>query len=68
MAFAAGVDREIIERGAEDLGVDLESLISIEMDAWDEEDCPLCKAGVSINTEKIFAIPKFFILVSLLII
>ncbi|MBM3857465.1 MAG: phosphoribosyltransferase [Verrucomicrobia bacterium] len=29
---------------------ELFSLVNITMDAWDPEDCPLCKQGVPINT------------------
>ncbi len=36
---------------AEDLGVgDLKSLISVDLQSWDEKECPLCQKGVAINT------------------
>ena len=30
---------------------ELFALVNVQMDAWDAEDCPLCKAGVPINTD-----------------
>jgi orotate phosphoribosyltransferase len=37
---------------AEDIGApELFSLINISLDAWDPDECPLCKANVPINTE-----------------
>jgi orotate phosphoribosyltransferase len=37
---------------AEDLGVPvLYCLLSVDLESWTEEECPLCKAGVPINTE-----------------
>lgn len=37
---------------ADDIGVDrLECLVTITMDAWTPAECPLCKAGVAVNTE-----------------
>jgi orotate phosphoribosyltransferase len=32
-------------------GVDVKVLINKELDMWDEEDCPLCRAGIPINTD-----------------
>lgn len=29
----------------------LEALLQVKLDAWDEADCPLCKAGVPVNTD-----------------
>ncbi|MCB1197637.1 MAG: phosphoribosyltransferase [Deltaproteobacteria bacterium] len=37
---------------AEDLGVsELKSLLDVQLDAWSEQDCPLCKNDVPINVE-----------------
>lgn len=37
---------------AEQLGVpELYSLVDVTLDAWTEEDCPLCRQGVPINTQ-----------------
>ncbi len=38
---------------ATDLGrvPNLHALVNVKLDAWDEADCPLCKAGVPINTD-----------------
>jgi orotate phosphoribosyltransferase len=38
---------------AHDLGdvPELISLANVQMDAWDEQDCPLCSQEVPINTE-----------------
>ncbi|MEZ4820640.1 MAG: hypothetical protein R3A45_12455 [Bdellovibrionota bacterium] len=36
----------------EDLGVsELKSLLDVQLDAWSEQDCPLCKNDVPINVE-----------------
>ena len=38
--------------GAEVGGIErLETLIDVKMEMFDEQDCPLCKAGVPINTQ-----------------
>ncbi len=37
---------------AEQVGVlRLDALVNVKLDAWDEEDCPLCKRNVPINTD-----------------
>lgn len=38
---------------AKDLGdiPRLESLINIDMDSWEEKDCPMCKEGTPVNTD-----------------
>jgi orotate phosphoribosyltransferase len=37
---------------AEDVGAPrLEALLNVQLDTWDESDCPMCKAGVPINTD-----------------
>lgn len=52
--FVVGVGA-LCNRGgitASDIGAPkLVSLVDIALDAWDEEDCPLCKQGVPINTD-----------------
>ncbi|NLW47273.1 MAG: orotate phosphoribosyltransferase [Firmicutes bacterium] len=35
--------------GKSDFGVHTESLISIQIETWEPEDCPLCKEGASIT-------------------
>ncbi len=49
VACAALVNREKVS--GEMLGAKLTSLIEINLDAWDEKDCPLCKKNVPVNTE-----------------
>jgi len=45
----------LVNRGgitAEQLDIPvLHALLNVQMNAWDEADCPLCKAGVAINTQ-----------------
>ena len=49
VACAALVNREKVS--GEMLGAKLTSLIEINLDAWDEKDCPLCKKNVPVNIE-----------------
>lgn len=43
----------LVNRGGvngEEIGAPLTALINIQLDTWDEKDCPLCKKCVPINT------------------
>lgn len=49
VACAALVNRGGVKDA--DIGAPLTALVDINLDAWDEEKCPLCKNGVPVNTE-----------------
>jgi|SRR3989344_462551 len=51
LAACAIVNKDPININPDFIGEPFDYLAIIGMDVWDEKDCPLCKAGVPINTE-----------------
>ena len=46
----AGVACMVNRGGASSLGVDCTSLVDLDLNAYSQEDCPLCKQGIAIET------------------
>lgn len=44
------VNRDPKNINSKSLGFPYSALVEMEVDAWEEKDCPLCKKGVMINT------------------
>lgn len=49
VACAALVNRGSVKD--EDVGARVSALVDIDLTSWDENDCPLCKRGVPVNTD-----------------
>ncbi len=50
LAACSIVNKDPIHINPDFIGVPYDYLAIVGMDIWDEEDCPLCKEGVPINT------------------
>lgn len=45
------VNKDPVNINPDSMGVPFDYLTVVDMDVWEEKDCPLCKEGVPINTE-----------------
>ena len=51
LAACSIVNKDPVKINTKFIGVPFDYLTVVDMDVWDEKDCPLCKADVPINTE-----------------
>lgn len=51
IAACAMVNKDPVNINPDFMGVPFEYLTVVDMDVWEEKDCPLCLDGVPINTE-----------------